>query len=1269
MDPVQSYGVKHSRNINRVMSMTHDGMSTERANELRGMATVTGSFMADAQYTIDFYTNKKGFHWVRLARSIRSELLTREEENPTISRRTDEVLNLVTPDKISELVSVISDPTYAELIKENLLRRRVEILKHFGIEDRYDPEASRLQSEATPANKEMLDKYSAFVEPEESASPELETPSIEEVQSAIEEVRIRPAVSFDNNDESIIDEPVDMTGLVVETDLSPRDIQQSEITFTPVSENGENLRVSDLQAGDRVTYLDRGTTEPKSYTVLAVVNNPDTGKNVVIGRDDTKKISIYEHADDTAIAALRPSRVENQSEISPDAAEARGRIVNRLQERSNKVLSDIKRLHPNAKVLANGDLVVSSRNFITAAGKRYRYEVVVHRKPNEEFVTYVRETDLDTEITRVNKISNQTHSSLALNNKIAPLINGNTRGKGIYGSNPRNWFNQGNKIESEVVDPNTGMLLPRSIAPAQNNIPQILNTGIPSTGNPVKDAVIEQIAGLVARGIPAFDVLNRFRNNGLLSNSNVLDIIERVEANRAFPGVNQIPFVSRDKNNIVRVGDRVRHFAADGSVKEGVVRLRRPLSVSQKLQGDYGYTDVVVVKFDGRAQGTPIVTSNLEIITRADGNAPDVINRVDNAQEPSESLAPTAESAPDAEFKMPESESLSNAWNLQIEGDSVTYTPKNSELKTSAKISKRTNSSGDQEFLLEFSGDRALGEGDLSMVFTDARGAQFTAELFLERSSRRFEAAKLEAGNGSTEAVEIDKPESSAPEVVEDAPEADKPAPRPEPEAEGFLPRVLPQTRKVVRLEVGDKVKFPDGSVRTVKSKSENEDGTITIEYEDGESATYGANDSVSITESRRVPFSELRRRLEAKRAEREKLDEKPEEPEALSADQLADGYGFSKSGENSWIQEESGENGESYAVSQGSNGKWYVTELSGNGPDNFRDKDLAEFDNPKDAFDYANNQAATPRNFTPEDTSAEPEAPAPVESQTSDYFEAINIKVGDVVKAPNGEFKKVTERFLTDSGPRITFEDGTVNVYSDEDKVELQPEDDIEIPELVDEPLEKPEQELTESEKLAATLGERMRKRALEAEPQTTELVKSIAKGIGGVLKGLRNRVKTTSSIVNKILRDAQEFDGDLEKAAENINDYVRYTTVIDDDNYVSGLKTLIKTLEAQGYKLRVKNFWSNTNDNTYRGVNIKMMKDDFEFELQVHTPNSYEVKEDALHKIYKEIAELKDNPEQNTDRLNELKQRMGEIAAGIALPADYEELLKIGDIKIQRL
>lgn len=353
------------------------------------------------------------------------------------------------------------------------------------------------------------------------------------------------------------------------------------------------------------------------------------GKNTVAYIDKDKKVQFKTYPSSELVETV--VYPENARPMQSDIPEGQAnRDLRNYQQnlqvaRSRAVLDEIKNEYPNHVELENGDLVVSSRTFTTAGGATYRYEVMVHRTPSEEFVSYVRETPLNAAgevigATTINKISPETHSAKHLKNRIAPLLVGNSSGKGIHGRNPRNWFNQGNKREIEVIHPATGLPVPRSMAPENLDTKYIGNTGIPVTGDGVKDALIGYVADLVDRKVDLGSLLLRLSNQRIVSRSQINDIIERIQANRSFPGVSQIPYLSRDGENPVRVGDRVRHYMTDGTVKEGVVRKRRPLSVSRKPNGDYGYSDVLVVKFDGRAQGTPIVAKHLEILRRADGS-------------------------------------------------------------------------------------------------------------------------------------------------------------------------------------------------------------------------------------------------------------------------------------------------------------------------------------------------------------------------------------------------------------------------------------------------------------------------------------------------------------------------------------------------------------------------------------------------------------------------------------------------------------------------
>lgn len=79
-----------------------------------------------------------------------------------------------------------------------------------------------------------------------------------------------------------------------------------------------------------------------------------------------------------------------------------------------------------------------------------------------------------------------------------------------------------------------------------------------------------------------------------------------------------------------------------------------------------------------------------------------------------------------------------------------------------------------------------------------------------------------------------------------------------------------------------------------------------------------------------------------------------------LSPSMIGEGYNFSKDGENSWRKDDHGPDGETYTVERGSNGKWIVGEISGSDP--FPEsRDLEVFDNPLEAFEYANDLGSRP--------------------------------------------------------------------------------------------------------------------------------------------------------------------------------------------------------------------------------------------------------------------------------------------------------------------
>jgi antirestriction protein ArdC len=80
-------------------------------------------------------------------------------------------------------------------------------------------------------------------------------------------------------------------------------------------------------------------------------------------------------------------------------------------------------------------------------------------------------------------------------------------------------------------------------------------------------------------------------------------------------------------------------------------------------------------------------------------------------------------------------------------------------------------------------------------------------------------------------------------------------------------------------------------------------------------------------------------------------------EPGEFEAKELAAGYAFSGIDDSvGYISIRTTEDGNEIQVQKASNGKWYVTELGGNGPDNYKDIEHGEHDNPEAAFEEASN-------------------------------------------------------------------------------------------------------------------------------------------------------------------------------------------------------------------------------------------------------------------------------------------------------------------------
>ena len=181
------------------------------------------------------------------------------------------------------------------------------------------------------------------------------------------------------------------------------------------------------------------------------------------------------------------------------------------------------------------------------------------------------------------------------------------------------------------------------------------------------------------------------------------------------------------------------------------------------------------------------------------------------------------------------------------------------------------------------------------------------------------------------------------------------------------------------------------------------------------------------------------------------------------------------------------------------------------------------------------------------------------------------------------------------------------------------------------------------------------------KVEAEITKLLIDLAEKNNARMEGLDFRLKALKSLMRKI--DAEkdsEHGGDAQKAAEAMSDVVRYTMSYGEEDYVAGVKDVVEQMQKLGYDLRIKNYWQS--DDPYQGINVAVTHPDgTKFELQFHTPQSVAEKE-KIHLMYEDYRGSTD-PKQRW----ELYQKMVEIANKIGVPVPPEELLSIGEIKVQ--
>ncbi len=176
---------------------------------------------------------------------------------------------------------------------------------------------------------------------------------------------------------------------------------------------------------------------------------------------------------------------------------------------------------------------------------------------------------------------------------------------------------------------------------------------------------------------------------------------------------------------------------------------------------------------------------------------------------------------------------------------------------------------------------------------------------------------------------------------------------------------------------------------------------------------------------------------------------------------------------------------------------------------------------------------------------------------------------------------------------------------------------------------------------------------KALINEPDISTVAKTIADEAGLDVVGFKHRIKSKESYLRKIRSDYSENGNSFE-----INDIIRYTYTSDKETLAERTQKAIANFENKGYNtVKVKNYWLD-DTNPYNGVNTIVQADNGQkFEVQYHTPESYQLKEET-HKCYEKWRLIKDK---SSAEAIDLQRKMYEMSASLEKPNEIERLTRL--------
>ncbi len=175
---------------------------------------------------------------------------------------------------------------------------------------------------------------------------------------------------------------------------------------------------------------------------------------------------------------------------------------------------------------------------------------------------------------------------------------------------------------------------------------------------------------------------------------------------------------------------------------------------------------------------------------------------------------------------------------------------------------------------------------------------------------------------------------------------------------------------------------------------------------------------------------------------------------------------------------------------------------------------------------------------------------------------------------------------------------------------------------------------------------------KVIKNEPEITKVVLGVAKQVDMEPAGLKYRIKSKDSFLRKIRANFNP-DGNTYE----IRDIIRYTYTAEPTVLAEKTNQSIDALSVKGYNtIEVKNSWLD-DTNPYKGINTNIVAPNGQvFEMQYHTPESFELKNGKLHELYEKSRLIKNK---KSPEYLELQNKMFALSEELSCPARIEEVI----------